>query len=154
MNKPHTQATKEKIRLAHLGKKLSKKHRAKVIKTLCNEAGAKNPNWKGGRTLQGKYVLVRMPSHPQSRSNGYYPEHRLVMEKVIGRYLGKEEVVHHINGNKEDNRPENLVITTHHLHGKEHWKDEKKRKDRSDMMKQKRRERFWSTKPKKTQPWL
>ena len=149
MNKPHTQATKEKIRLAMMGRKLSKKHRNKVVKTLRNDAGAGNPNWKGGRTLQSGYVLVRMPFHPQSRSNGYYPEHRLVMEKMIGRYLEKEEVVHHIDGNKENNSPGNLVITTHHLHGKEHWKDKIKRKKQGEMMRQKRKQIFWSTNKKK-----
>ena len=43
-------------------------------------------------------------------------QHRLVMEAYIGRYLNKEEIIHHINGNKSDNRIENLLITNNHEH--------------------------------------
>lgn len=107
-----------------------------------------NGNWRGGRSLKDGYVILRMPEHPNAFPNGYFPEHRLVMEKKLGRYLEQAEVVHHINGNKQDNRIENLVVTTHHLHGKEHWKDPMKREERSEFMKKKRAERFWSTRKK------
>jgi hypothetical protein len=64
----------------------------------------------GGRTVdKSGYHLVRMPGHPFAR-NGYLREHRLVMEKVVGRFLRPEEVVHHRNGIKSDNRPENLQL--------------------------------------------
>jgi hypothetical protein len=49
-----------------------------------------------------------LPAHPQADKQGYVFEHRLVLEKKLGRMLSKEECSHHINGNCADNRSENL----------------------------------------------
>lgn len=56
------------------------------------------------------YISVYYPKHPDASSNRQVMEHRLVMETVIGRRLTKDEQVHHINGIRNDNRPENLEL--------------------------------------------
>lgn len=66
--------------------------------------------WKGGRhKTDGGYIRVHCVNHP-ARLNNTVLEHRLVMEKHIGRYLTEDETVHHKNGIKDDNRLENLEL--------------------------------------------
>jgi hypothetical protein len=81
--------------------------------------GEHNPAWKGGRSLHSKgYVLIRAPDHPR-QFNGYIYEHILVWEASNGP-LADGYCVHHLNGDKQDNRLENLEAMTigehSHLH--------------------------------------
>lgn len=59
---------------------------------------------------EDSYILVKNSKHPNATTTGWVLEHRLIMEEKIGRYLKKEELVHHINMIKSDNRIENLYI--------------------------------------------
>lgn len=74
-------------------------------------SGDRAHNWKGGRTLTNGYVRLRVPEHPRaSRKQPYVFEHVVVMEAILGRRLRPNERVHHRNGRRDDNRPENLEL--------------------------------------------
>lgn len=77
-------------------------------------------HWKGGKTNKGEYVYIYAPYHPAVSSNKHIAEHRLVVEKYLGRFLHSNEIVHHINHNKKDNRIENLMVVTRSEHRKIH----------------------------------
>lgn len=76
--------------------------------------GAQSIGWKSGRTLYKGYVyLLIADDHPfagMRDKSGRIAEHRLVMAEKLGRFLDVSETVHHINGNRIDNRAENLQL--------------------------------------------
>lgn len=87
------------------------------------KSGPEHPKWKGGRWIdKAGYVYVRAPEHPTVYANGFYPEHRLVVEKAIGRSLSRDEHVHHRDGDKQNNDLSNLEVLTAREHGLLHPK--------------------------------
>ena len=70
----------------------------------------KNYFWKGGQTLRDGYMYKKSPGHPHATKGGYVLVHRLVMEKVLERYLLPDEVVHHKDKNRLNNDPSNLEV--------------------------------------------
>jgi hypothetical protein len=74
------------------------------------KAGEKHPDWAGGKTIRKGYIYVYAPWHPHCINGRYVAEHRLVMEQILGRQLLRSEVVHHIDGNRQNNDPTNLLL--------------------------------------------
>jgi len=88
------------------GKKQSKETINKRIKK-----GKDHYNWKGGKTLDSSgYVLIHVENYPFCITGNYAFEHRIVMEKHLGRFLKPEEEVHHKDKNRLNNRIKNLRL--------------------------------------------
>ncbi|MGN6347284.1 MAG: HNH endonuclease signature motif containing protein [Candidatus Nitrosocosmicus sp.] len=113
----------EDIPIRSTGKILQK------YKNLHHSKEDKNATWKGGRVVKRGYVFIKMLAHPFCNKEGYVREHRLVMEKHLGRYLNKNEVVHHINGIKDDNRIDNLqLFSSNSIHISTEYLEKRKKK--------------------------
>ncbi len=97
-------------------KGMCNKHLMQVRSGIIDEHGhklrdfIKRPRKKYWVGVDG-YALIAAPiGHPSPRRDGTILEHRLIMEQQLGRYLQEWEIVHHKNGNRSDNRPENLEL--------------------------------------------
>jgi hypothetical protein len=99
-----------------------------------NQWRENNTSWKGGRVLQATkprqrgertsfgngYYYILDPQHPNAGKDGYVGEHIVIACQARGTCIKSGEIVHHINLNKHDNRPENLVITNRTIHANWH----------------------------------
>jgi hypothetical protein len=120
------------------GKKHSLETREKMSISHKSLFGSDNPVWKGGRYINSEgYVFIRV-------NNSYKKEHRVVMEEHLKRSLNKQEHVHHINGNKEDNNIKNLIVLSPSEHSTLHWSDQERRDKQSKKIKEVRSKKFWS----------
>ena len=110
---------------------LTAEHRAKLSTAMKGKrrgpcpsrgrAGAASGSWRGGRRKSSGYVQVWLSpeeraTHTCPMVHGYIYEHRLKAERAIGRCLHRNEVVHHVNGDRLDNRNTNLVVCTNGYH--------------------------------------
>ena len=93
----------ERKRMCSRSCRLKNLHRTRRMPAL--ESGEKARAWKGGR-YHSQQGYVKVYTGP----NQYGLEHRIVMEQILGRPLAEREQVHHKNGVRDDNRPENLEL--------------------------------------------
>lgn len=120
--KPYTHEEWLHRSIAQKGKIITKEQRMMISeRNSCNFNGMNGY----GHTKKHKsgYVLVYVPKHPSAHKDGYVFLHTVIMERYLGRYLTKDEVVHHVNHIRDDNRIENLKVMEKHEHMSMHTKE-------------------------------
>lgn len=88
-----------------------------------NLTGSLAANFKTGGINERKYFLVQAPWHPHKTKDNYIYLHRLIIEAKLGRFLNENEIVHHKDGNHENNHWDNLEVMTQSQHALEHIND-------------------------------
>lgn len=115
--KHHTEQAKSKISVAHKGKIVSDE-------TRCKMSESKRIHQSGHRKKRPDgYIHLYFPDYLGSSADGYVMEHVYLMEQHLGRKLNDNEVVHHINKIRDDNRIENLMVMTKSEHTSMHTKE-------------------------------
>lgn len=103
------------LRPAQMARELGFSKYETIISKL-EEMGLLEHGWRDGRTHRRDYTFVRKPNHPRADKQGYVREHILAWEEAHGKPLPKGWIIHHLNGNKKDNRPENLIALPNKKH--------------------------------------
>lgn len=100
----------------------------------------KGSNWNGGirKTARG-YVQILNPEHHRADSSGYVMEHIVVFENATGIQIPRNCCIHHLNGDKSDNRIENLCMMTHAAHTVFHHKGTNHTKETIEKIKESKR---------------
>ena len=124
--------TKERYRVIHKGRKFTEEHCKNISIGKCSQFDGMNGYGKPKKIACG-YLKVHVPKHPHATKDGYVMLHTVLMERAIGRYLRENEVVHHINHIRDDNRLENLQLMDKHDHMSMHMK-ERNEKRRNDLL--------------------
>lgn len=96
-------------------------------------SGNKSPCWKGGIRKSNGYIYIYAPNHHRANAwgSGYVKRCVLVAEKHFGKIIKSDEIIHHINGNRDDDRIENLAIMTRGQHTSLHHKNRIQIRDKS-----------------------
>ncbi len=102
-----------------IGRKHTEETKKKISENHYDCSGSNGSQWKGGITYSRGRKYIYTPNHPNKTNGNYVRESRLIMEKKIGRYLTRKEIVHHIDGDKINNNPENLYLFENQS---KHWK--------------------------------
>jgi len=104
----HSEETKEKIRQSNIGRKFTEEHKSNISKSKKGKLiGNNNPNYKGGEKELDGYIFLRIPGNNLAKRN-YVKRCNLVWFENTGEVIKSPYMLHHINGDKHDDRFENL----------------------------------------------
>lgn len=120
---PMSQREREKRSRIRKGIKFPPEFGQKVSEAKKSKFDGMNGYGKPKKRSTDGYVVVHVPKHPHATKEGYVMFHTVIMERAIGRYLNENEVVHHINHIRDDNRLENLQLMDKHEHMSMHMKE-------------------------------